>query len=100
MTDEKRRKVDQHICYTMEQWRKIGSFGIMINISKYVTWAQLMDSVSYVNNAVILVVKWIFDSNYEKSFPLNIDELNLVVLFLTNMIIVINYKLCIIKWGM
>ena len=37
-----------------------------------------MDSLGNVNHAVSAVGKWIFDSNYEKVLPLNIDSLNLI----------------------
>ena len=37
-----------------------------------------MDSVVNVDHAVSVVGKWIFDSNYEKYLPLNIDSLNLI----------------------
>ena len=37
-----------------------------------------MDSVVNVDHAVSVVGKWIFDSNYKKSFPLTIESLNLI----------------------
>ena len=33
---------DQHLRYKLEQWKKIGTFDIMNNISKYVILVQLM----------------------------------------------------------
>ena len=62
----------------MEQWKKIGTFDIMNNITEYVTLVQLMDSVGNVNHAVSVVGEYIFDSNEEKSLPLNIDSFNLI----------------------
>ena len=62
----------------MEQWKKIGTFDIMNNISKYATLVQLMDSVCNVNNAITVVGKWIFGLNYENSLLLNLDSLNLI----------------------
>ena len=37
-----------------------------------------MDSLGHVNCAVIVVGKWIFDSNYKKYLPLLIESLNLI----------------------
>ena len=42
MTDQKRRKWDQNLRYKLEHWKKIDTFDIMNNISKYVTLVQLM----------------------------------------------------------
>ena len=75
MKDEKRRKGNQHIRYKMENWKKIGTFDILNNISKYVTLVQLMDLLGNINNAVSVVGKRIYDSNDKKAFPSNIDYL-------------------------
>ena len=37
-----------------------------------------MDSSGNVNYSVSVVEEWIFDSTYEKAFPLNIYSLNLI----------------------
>ena len=79
--DKNIRKEDQHIRYKLHQWKKIGPFDILNNISKYVTLVQLMDSVGNINHAVSVVGKWTFDSNYKKVLPLNIDSLNLICAF-------------------
>ena len=63
MTNRKIIEGDQHILYKLEHWKKIGTFDIMHNISKYVTLVQLMDSVGNMNNAVSVISKWSFDSN-------------------------------------
>ena len=42
---------------------------------------QLMDSLVNVNHAVSVVGKCIFDLNYKKSLPLNIDPLHLTYAF-------------------
>ena len=47
-------------------------------MSECVTLDQLLDSLGNMNHAVSVVFKWIFCSNYEKSFPLNIYSLNLI----------------------
>ena len=49
----KKRNVDQQLCYKLEQWKKIGTFDILNNNSKYVTLIQLMDSVGNVNHALV-----------------------------------------------
>ena len=51
-----------------------GTFDILNNISEYVTLVKLMYSVGNVNHSVIVVGKWLFDSNYEKALPLNINS--------------------------
>ena len=78
LSDKKRITGDQNLRYKLEQWKKIDTFDILNNISNYVTLVQLMYSVGNFNHTVSVVVKWIFDSNYEKSLPLNIDSLNLI----------------------
>ena len=50
----------------------------MHSISEYVTLVKLMDYLVNVNHTEIVVGKWIFDSNYKKSFPLTIESLNLI----------------------
>ena len=42
---------------------------------------KLMDSLGKVNNELGVVVKFIFDSNYEKVFPLTIESLDLICAF-------------------
>ena len=37
-----------------------------------------MDSVGNVNNAVSIVIYWIFDSNYKKALPLTLNSLNII----------------------
>ena len=73
LSDKKRRTGDQNLRYKLEQWKKIDTFDILNNISEYVTLMQLMDSLVNVNHAVSVVGKCIFDLNYKKSLPLNID---------------------------
>ena len=42
MTDEARKKGEQHLFHKLEQWKKTGIFDIMNNIIEYVTLVQLM----------------------------------------------------------
>ena len=60
MTDKIRRKGDQHQGYKLEHWKKIGTFDLLNNISKYVILVHFMDSVRNINHAVSEVVKCIF----------------------------------------
>ena len=62
----------------MEHWKKIGTFDILNNFIKHVTLVQIMDSVGNVNHSVSVFGKWIFDSNCQQYFPLNIYSLNLM----------------------
>ena len=57
---------------------EICTFGILNNISEYVTIVQLMDSVGNVNHVFSVVGKWFFDLNYKKAFPWNINSLDLI----------------------
>ena len=50
----------------------------MDDISEYVLLVQLMDSLDTVNNAVSVVGKCIFDSNYENALSSTIESLNLI----------------------
>ena len=59
-----RNKVEQHLNYKITPWKKKGSFGIIRDSSQNVTLVHLMDTVGNVNHAVIIVVHWIFDSDY------------------------------------
>ena len=95
--DKKIRKGDKHLPYKLRQWKKFGTFYIMINISKYLTLVQLMDSVGGVNHAVSVVGKCIFDSNYKKALLLNINSFNLFLLVLIKLITLKNSKLCIMN---
>ena len=60
-------KVEQKLRYNMKVWYKNDAFDMLKNISEYVTFVQLMDSLVNVNHAIIILGYCIFDSNYEKS---------------------------------
>ena len=57
MVDKERNKCEQHLHYIFKQWNKIGSFGIINNISEHVALVQLMDSIGNVNHAVSVLGK-------------------------------------------
>ena len=52
---------EQYLHYTLEQWKKTGTFDILNITSEYITLAQLMDLFGNVNHAVSVVGRWIFD---------------------------------------
>ena len=56
----------------------MGSYDILTDISKNVTLIRLMDSLGNVNHDIIVVVCWIFDSNYEKALILNKELLDTI----------------------
>ena len=56
--------------YNLIKYKKKGLYKILEYISENVTLVQLMDSLGNVNLAIIVVVKYIFDSNYEKKLSL------------------------------
>ena len=60
-----KRTGDQNLHYKLEHWKKIVTFHIPNNISKYINLVQLMDSVGNVNHAVSVAGKRIFNSNYK-----------------------------------
>ena len=57
--------------------KNLGTFDFMKIFIENGTLMQLMDSLGNMNNEVSMVGKQIFDSNQEKSLPVNIEELNL-----------------------
>ena len=78
LLQKKQGKIEQNIHYKLGQWRKMGTFDILNNISEYVTLVQLIDSLGNINHAVGVFENLIFDSNDEKYLPSNIDSLNLI----------------------
>ena len=69
----------------------------MNNISKYIALFKIMHSVGNVNYAVSVVGKFILNSNYEKSLPLNIDSLDLICACSDEDDYLEKSKLCIIQ---
>ena len=71
-------KVEQRLRYNMKSWQKNYYFYILNNISEYFTLVHLIDSLVHVNDAIIIVGYWIFDSNYEKLLYLTQGSLDLI----------------------
>ena len=62
----------------MRKYETRGSFGMLTDISEHVTLVKLMNYLGNVNNSIIIVGGWIFDSNYEKSLVLNRESLDMI----------------------
>ena len=63
MLDKEGNKVDQSICYKINECKVNRIFDIPNDISENCTLVQLMGTVGNVNHAVNIVGHWIFDSN-------------------------------------
>ena len=72
LKNEKYIKGEPRVYYSLTKYKNMGSYDILTDISEHVTLVQLMDYLGNVNNAISVVGYWIFDSNYEKAFGLNI----------------------------
>ena len=66
----KKIKGEQNLRYNIAIWNKNDAFEILSDISENVTLVELMDSLGNVNNDIIIVGNWIFDSNYTKALYL------------------------------
>ena len=66
MTNRMKIKGEHNLRYNLKVWKKNDAFGIINNVSEYVTLVQLMDSLGNVNHAISILRYWIFDSNYRK----------------------------------
>ena len=47
-------------------------------MSEYVTLEQLMDYIVNMTHVIIVLGYWIFDSNYQKTFALNRESLDII----------------------
>ena len=55
MTNRRKNKGEHNLRYNLKVWHKRGAFGILKNISEYVTLVQLINSLENVNNAISIV---------------------------------------------
>ena len=78
MTNKIKIKGEQNIRYNMTIWKKNDDIDILNDIGEDVTLVQLMDSLGNVNNDIIIVGHWIFDSNYKKSLCLTQEWLDII----------------------
>ena len=54
------------------------AFGVLKNISEYVTLVKLMNSIRNVNHAISIVGHWISESNYKKALFLKQESLDII----------------------
>ena len=78
LKNKKTNKGEPKVHYNMMKYNKMREYNFLEDISANVTLVQLMDSLGNVNHAIIVVRKWIFDSNYEKSLVLNRASLGII----------------------
>ena len=64
MSNKIKIKSEQNLRYNLTIWSKDDAFDILNDISKNVTLVKLMESLGNVNNVIIIVGHWIFDSSY------------------------------------
>ena len=77
LKNENKIKGEPKVHYRLREYKKKGSYDVLIVISENVTLDKFMDSLVNVNHAISVVGYWIFDSNYEKSLVLNIEFLDI-----------------------
>ena len=70
MLYQSQKKGEQHLRCRIKKYHIKRIFDIIDNISEHVTLVQLLDTAGNVNYALIIAVNWMFDSNYDKSLPL------------------------------
>ena len=78
MLKRKINKGESRVHYKLIKYKKMGDYKIISDISANVTLVQLMDSLGNVNQAIIVVGSWIFDSNYERALVLNRASLDMI----------------------
>ena len=57
---------------------KNDAFDILKSVSNCVTLIQLMDSLVNANNAISIVVCWVFESNYKEALCLTQESLGII----------------------
>ena len=75
---QERNVGEARVHYNVIKYKKMGEYNILEDISAKFTLVQFMDSLGNVNHAIIVVVNWIFDSNYEKALVLNRASLDMI----------------------
>ena len=73
-----RQPEEQRIKYTIEKWKVPNSFDILCNVSMFPTVCQLIDKKGGTGHCVTVCGKWVFDSNFKKSFPLSLKWMNFI----------------------
>ena len=73
-----KEKNEKIIYYLIEEWHKPEPYDIFRNVSYYPTVCLLLDTSHRTNHCIKVFGKWIFDSNFEVTFPLTQDCLNYI----------------------
>ena len=71
-------KGQQHLRYNLNKWVTKDTFKFINDIIEIFTLVQLMDTLGNINNAIGVVVYWIFNSNFEKELRLTRELLDLI----------------------
>ena len=64
--------------YKLMEYKKMGDYNILEDISANISLFQLMDTSGNVNHSISVVCSWIFDSNYERALVLNKASLDMI----------------------
>ena len=67
MKNRRKIKGEQNLQYNLKIQKKDDTFGILNDISEYVTLVQLIYSLVNLNHAISIVGYWIFGSNDKKA---------------------------------
>ena len=78
MTNITKIKGENYLIYNMKVWHKNYALNILKNISEYVTLLKLIESLVNVNNDIIILGYWVFDSNYDKALCPTQESLDLI----------------------
>ena len=78
MLNHKRNKGETRVHYKLMEYKKMGEYKILEDISANGTLVQLMYSLGNENHAISVVGSWIFDSNYERALVLNKESLDMI----------------------
>ena len=78
MLDKERNKGEQCLHFDISQWKVKSRLDILNNISENSTIVQLVNTDGNINNTVIIVGYYIFDSNDKKALPSKTDSFNII----------------------
>ena len=66
------------VFYSLREYKKKGSYDILIDMSEHFILDQFMDSLVNAKHAISVVGYYIFDSNYQKSLTFNRESLEII----------------------
>ena len=76
--NEKQIKGKPKVHYSLDKYKKKGSYDIMKDIPEHVTLVQFMDYLGKLNHAISVLGYWIFDSNHKREIVLNKESLDMI----------------------